>query len=339
MSGTARKYSPRPLPRAFLSRRFPPGHFEELRGLCELVAHEEEMRPAPAAYRRALRGADVLISMVGDGVGADLLDAAPRLKLIANCGVGFNNIDLAEATRRGVLATNTPGVVTAPTAECAMALLLAVSRRVVEADGYVRAGRWKGWTPTLFEGVGLERRVLGVVGLGRIGCAVARMAGAFGMRVRYWSRTRKSPGEERALGVSYRSFRRLLGEADFLSVHLPLSDATHHLLGAEEFARMKRGAVIVNTARGAVLDEEALAQALRAGHLGGAGLDVFEHEPNPRPELLGMPNVVLMPHLGTNTDLGRGAVSARVVRNVKAYLRGRRPPDLLNPEAWANRRR
>ncbi len=336
MSGAA---SPGLLPRVFLSRRFPPGHFEELRQCSELVMHEEEARPSPDAYGRALRHANVLISMVGDGVGADLLAEAPRLRLIANCGVGFNNIDMAEATRRGILATNTPGVVTAPTAECAMALLLAVSRRVVEADGYVRAGRWKGWTPTLFEGLGLEGRVLGVVGLGRIGCAVARMAGAFGMRVRYWSRNRKSPREERELGVSYRSFRRLLGEADFLSVHVPLSDATHHLLGAEQFARMKKGAVLINTARGAVLDEEALVEALRAGRLGGAGLDVFEREPNPRPELLRMRNVVMMPHLGTNTDRGRQAVSARVVRNVKTYLRGRRPPDLLNPEAWANRRR
>lgn len=326
-------------PRVFLARRFPPGHFEELKELAELVMHPRDTQPGPAAYRRAARGADVLISMVGDPIGADLLAAAPRLKLVVNCGAGFNNIDLAEAARRGVLAANTPGAVTAPTAECAMALLLAVSRRVAEADAYVRSGKWKGWTPTLLEGRGLEGRVLGVVGLGRIGGAVARMAGAFGMKVRYWSRRRRSPSAEKALGVSYRPFRALLREADFLSAHVALNEETRHLIGAGEFARMKKGAVIVNTSRGGVLDERALADALRSGRLGGAGLDVFEREPEPRPELLRMRNVVMLPHLGTNTDLGRRAVSARAARNARAWLLGRRPPDLLNPEAWPRRRR
>ncbi len=331
--------SPGVLARVFLSRRFPPPHFEELQESTEFVMHSGEFQPSPASYKRAVRRADVLISMVGDEISADLLDVAPRLKLIANCGVGFNNIDIAEVTKRGILATNTPGVVTAPTAECAMALLLAVSRRTVEADGFVRSGQWRDWTPTLLEGRGLEGRVLGVVGLGRIGLAVARMAAAFGMRVRYWSRNRKAPEVERKASASYRPFRRLLRESDFLSVHVPLNDATRHLMGAEEFACMKKGAVIVNTARGAVLDEEALAEALRSGHLGGAGLDVFEHEPKPHPTLLGLDNVVMMPHLGTNTDLGRKAVTERVARNVKTWLRGKRPPDLLNPEVWPHRRR
>ncbi|MCY3824335.1 MAG: D-glycerate dehydrogenase, partial [Nitrospinae bacterium] len=218
-------------------------------------------------------------------------------------------------------------------------LLLGVSRRVAEADSYIRTGRWKGWTPTLLEGRGLNGRVLGVIGLGRIGCAVARMANAFGMKVRYWSRNRKSPGMEKETGVSYRSFGRLLRESDFLSVHLALNDETRHLIGAAEFARMKQGAVIINTARGPILDEKALVAALRSGHLGGAGLDVFEDEPKPHPRLLRMKNVVMMPHLGTNTDLGRDAVSERVERNVKTYLLGKRPPDLLNPEAWPHRRR
>ena len=336
MSGEA---SPDALPRVFLSRRFPPPHFDELKKSTEFIMHAKDVKPSPAGYRRAVRHADILISMVGDAIDADFLDAAPRLKLVANCGVGFNNIDMEEVTKRGVLATNTPGVVTEPTAECAMALLLAVGRRVVEADSYIRTGKWKGWTPTLLEGRGLNGRVLGVIGLGRIGCAVARTANAFGMRVRYWSRNRKSPEMEEEVGVSYRSFRRLLRESDFLSVHLALNDATHHLIGAEEFALMKKGAVIINTARGPILDEEALVEALRSGRLGGAGLDVFEHEPRPQPRLMRMKNVVMMPHLGTNTDLGRDAVSGRVERNVNAYLLGKRPPDLLNPEAWPHRRR
>lgn len=326
------------LPCVFLARKFPPGHFEKLKELAEFVMHPKDVQPGPLSYRRAARHADVLISMVGDPIAADLMDASPRLKLIANCGVGFDNIDMTEATKRGILATNTPGVVTAPTAECAMALLFAVSRRVVEADSYVRAGKWKDWTPTLFEGSGLNDKVLGIVGLGRIGCAVARMAGAFGMKIRYWSRNRKSPEAEKQMGVSYRPFRRLLREADFLSVHVALNDDTRRLIDAEAFTRMKKGAMIINTARGSILDEKALVEALRSGHLGGAGLDVFENEPTPHSGLLRMKNVVMLPHLGTNTDLGRKAVSDRVVRNVKAYLLGKRPPDLLNPEAWPGRR-
>ncbi len=327
------------LARVFLSRRFPPHHFEELKRISEFVMHARDVRPSPVAYRRAVRQSDVLISMVGDEIDARFLDAAPRLKLVANCGVGFNNIDLAEVTGRGILATNTPGVVTEPTAECAMALLLAVSRRVTEADSYIRTGKWKGWTPTLLEGRGLNGRVLGIIGLGRIGCAVARMARAFAMKVRYWSRNRKGPETEKETGVSYRAFYRLLRESDFLSVHLALNEETRHLIGAAEFARMKKGAVIINTARGPILDEKALVEALRSGQIGGAGLDVFEQEPDPHPRLLRMKNVVMMPHLGTNTDLGRDAVSRRVERNVKACLLGKRPPDLLNPEAWPHRRR
>lgn len=334
-----KKASTGELPRVFLSRKFPTHHFEALKRSTEFIMHGRDVKPSPAGYRRAVRGADVLISMVGDEIDADFLDAAPRLKLVANCGVGFNNLDLEAITGRGILATNTPGVVTEPTAECAMSLLLAVSRRVAEADSYIRTGRWKGWTPTLLEGRGLNGRALGIIGLGRIGCAVARMANAFGMKVRYWSRNRKSPEMEKQTGVSYRAFNRLLRESDFLSVHLALNEETRHLIGAEEFARMKKGAVIINTARGPILNEEALVEALRSGHLGGAGLDVFEDEPRPHPRLLRMKNVVMMPHLGTNTDLGRDAVSERVERNVKAYLLGRRPPDLLNPEAWPHRRR
>ena len=333
------KMNDKALPRVFLSRKFPPRHFEELKRSSEFIMHKRDVKPSPAGYRRAVREVDVLISMVGDEVDAGFLDAAPRLKLVANCGVGFNNLDLEEITRRGVLATNTPGVVTEPTAECAMSLLLAVSRRVTEADTYIRTGKWKGWTPTLLEGRGLNGRVLGIIGLGRIGCAVARMANAFGMKVRYWSRNRKSPEMEEQMSVSYRSFGRLLRESDFLSVHLALNDETRHLIGADDFARMKKGAVVINTARGPILDEKALVDALRSGHLGGAGLDVFEDEPRPQPRLLRMKNVVMMPHLGTNTDLGRDAVSERVERNVKTYLLGKRPPDLLNPEAWPHRRR
>jgi len=277
--------------------------------------------------------------MVEDPVDAALMDAAPRLRLVANFGVGYNNIDLPAATERGVLATNTPGVVVEPTADCALALLLAAARRVAEADAYVRAGRWREWTPTLLEGAGLAGKVLGVVGLGGIGSAVARRARGFGMRVRYWSRRRRSREEEDALGARYRPLGRLLEEADFLTLHVALTPETRHLVGEREFARMKRGAFLINTSRGAVADERAMVKALRSGRLAGAGLDVFEREPHPHPALLKMKNVVLLPHLGTSTAEGRRALAARVVRNVRAFAAGRRPPDLLNPEAWPRRRR
>lgn len=320
--------------RVFLSRKFQPGAFEPLRAFCRVRVHPSEHPPSRAACLRAVRDAHVLISMVEDPVDALLLGAAPSLRLVANFGAGFNNIDLPAATARGVLVTNTPGVVAPPTAELTLALLLAAARRVAEADAFVRAGRWRAWTPSLLEGRSLAGRTLGIVGLGAIGSSVARMARAFGMKVAYWSRTRRAPGQEAALGVRYRPLRRLLREADFLSLHVALNPGTRHLIGEEELALMKPGACLINTARGAVVDERALARALRGGRLAGAGLDVFEREPHVPAALIKMRNVVLLPHLGTSTVEAGRAMAGRVIRNVRALASGRRPPDLLNPEVW-----
>lgn len=330
--------SPRRGPlRVFLSRGFPPETFAALGRFCRVRVHPGERPPSRAAYLRAVRDAQVLVSMVEDPVDAPLLDAAPALRLVANFGVGFNNIDLPAATARGVLVTNTPGVVAPPTAELAMALLLAAARRVAEADAFVRACKWKAPAPTLLEGRSLAGRALGIVGLGAIGSSVARMARAFGMRVLYWSRRRRAPGEESALGVRYRPLRRLLGEADFLSVHVALNAETRGLIGEEELALMKPGAILVNTARGAVVDEPALVRALREGRLAGAGLDVFAREPHVPAALLKMRNVVLLPHLGTSTAEARLALAGRVTANIRALALGRRPPDLLNPAVWCVR--
>ncbi|MBI1724779.1 MAG: D-glycerate dehydrogenase [Candidatus Tectomicrobia bacterium] len=323
--------------RVFLSRKFPPGAFEPLRAFCRVRVHPSAHPPSRAACLRAVRDAHVLISMVEDPVDALLLDSAPSLRLVANFGAGFNNIDLPAATARGVLVTNTPGVVAPPTAELTLALLLAAARRVAEADAFVRAGRWRAWTPSLLEGRSLAGRTLGIVGLGGVGAAAAGMARAFGMEVRYWSRRRKRPGQEAALGVRYRPFRRLLGEADFLSLHVALNDETRGLMGEAELALMKPGAFLINTARGAVVDEPALVRALRSGRLAGAGLDVFAREPRVPAALLRMKNVVLLPHLGTSTAEARRAMAERVIRNVRALAQGRRPPDLLNPKAWPPR--
>lgn len=327
------------LPRVFLSRRFRSGNFDKLRAFSELRVHRGESAPSPAVYRRAVKDVRVVISMVEDPIDASFMAAAPDLALVANFGVGFDNIDLAAATERGILATNTPGAVVGPTAETAMGLLLAVARRIPEADAFMRSGRWDKWTPNLLEGRSLSGRTLGIVGLGGIGSAVARMAGGFGMKVRYWSRSRRSREEEAALGVGYLSLRRLLSDADFISLHVARNDGTRHMIGESEFSRMKPGAILINTARGAVVDEQALIRALRSGHLGGAGLDVYEKEPVRKSPLLKMKNVVVLPHIGTSTDKGLGDMADRVVLNVRAFVSGKRPPNLLNPEAWPRLRR
>lgn len=328
------------LPRVFLSRKFRPECFDRLRGFAGLRMHRGETAPSPAAYRRAVRDAEVVIPMVEDRIDAAFLDGAPKLRLVANFGVGFDNIDLEAATARGVLATNTPGAVVAPTAECAMGLLLAVCRRIPEADAFVRSGAWEKWTPYLLEGRSLAGRTLGIVGIGGIGSAVARMAGGFGMKVVYWSRRRRSADEEASLGVRYRSLNRLLAEADFVSLHVALNADTRHLIGEAELGRMKEGAVLINTARGPVVDARALVRALRSGRLGGAGLDVYEKEPMKKSPLFRMKNVVMLPHIGSSTDRGLAEMAGRVVRNVRALIsEGRRPLDLLNPAAWPKRRR
>ncbi len=327
------------LPRVFLSRRFRSGNFDKLRAFSELKVHRGQSAPSPPAYRRAVKDVRIVISMVEDPIDAVFMDSAPDLALVANFGVGFDNIDLAAATERGILATNTLGAVVGPTAETAMGLLLAVARRIPEADAFMRSGRWDKWTPYLLEGRSLSGRTLGIVGLGGIGSAVARMAGGFGMKVRYWSRSRRSREEEAALGVGYLPLRRLLSEADFVSLHVALNDDTRHMIGEAELARMKPGAILINTARGAVVDERALIRALRSGHLGGAGLDVYEKEPVRKSPFLKMKNVVILPHLGTSTDKGLGDMAERVVLNVRAFVSGKRPPNLLNPEAWSRRRR
>jgi glyoxylate reductase len=327
------------LPRVFLSRRFRSDNFDKLRAFSELKVHRGESAPSPSVYRREVKDVRILISMVEDPIDAAFMDAVPDLALVANFGVGFDNIDLGTATERGILATNTPGAVVGPTAETAMGLLLAVARRIPEADAFMRSGRWNKWTPHLLEGRSLSDRTLGIVGLGGIGSAVARMAGAFGMKVRYWSRSRKRREEENSLGVGYLPLSRLLAEADFITLHAALNDDTRHMIGEAELARMKPGAILINTARGAIVDERALIRALRSGHLGGAGLDVYEKEPVRKSPLFKMKNVVILPHVGTSTDKGRGDMADRVVLNIRAFVSGKRPPNLLNPEAWPHRRR
>ena len=252
--------------------------------------------------------------------------------MIANMGVGYNHIDIAAATRRGIPVSNTPGVLTDATADLAFTLILAVARRVVEGDRRVREGKFKLWAPFLFLGREVSGKTLGIVGFGRIGRAVARRAAGFGMRVLYHNRSRLTPAEERESPAEYADLNTLLAQADFVSLHVPLSGETRHLIGAAELSRMKPTAYLINTARGPVVDEVALLATLQRGMIAGAGLDVYENEPALTPGLADLPNVVLLPHVGSATLETRTAMAAMAARNLIAGLDGQRPPNLVNPE-------
>ncbi|MDE2488372.1 MAG: D-glycerate dehydrogenase, partial [Alphaproteobacteria bacterium] len=272
------------------------------------------------------------ISLLTDRIDDDLLAAAgPQLKIVANVAVGFNNVDVAAATRRRVLITNTPGVLDDATATLTMALLLATARRLAEADAYIRAGKWKGWTPDFFMGLDVDGKTLGIVGAGRIGRNTARKARAFGMRILYCGR-RRDEAFEAETGAQHRDRDALLAEADYVSLHLPLNEETRHFIGARELSLMKPTAVLINAARGPVVDERALVEALRSRTIWGAGLDVFEHEPELAPGLAELPNVVLAPHIGSATPATREAMARMAARNVIEALNGRPPLSPVNPE-------
>jgi glyoxylate reductase len=251
---------------------------------------------------------------------------------VANFGVGYNNIDVAAAARRGVMVTNTPGVLTESTADLAMALLLAVGRRIVASDRYTREGRFQFWVPFHFLGHEVSGTTLGIAGMGRIGQAVARRARGFDMKVLYHNRTRLPADLERSLGAQWVQWDRLLSESDYLSLHVPLTSETRHLIGATELGMMKPGAFLINTARGPVVDEAALLDALRSGRIAGAGLDVYENEPELTPGLTDLDNVVLLPHVGSATVATRRRMAAMAVDNLLAGLAGREPPNWVNAE-------
>ncbi len=295
-------------------------------GAVETSPTEDELPEAELAAR--LADAEAVIPMGAHRVSASLIAAAPRLRVIAVAAVGYNLIDVEAASRRGILVTNTPGVLTETTADMAWALMLATARRVVEADRFVRAGRWKGVTWSLMLGGDVHGRTLGIVGLGRIGKAIARRARGFGMRVLYHSR-RPDP-DAAGLGAAYRDRGELFRESDFVVLAVPLTPETRRLVGEAELGLMRPEAILVNVARGPVVDEAALARALREGRLAGAGLDVFEDEPRVHPELLGLEQVVLTPHIGSASRATRLAMARRAAENCRAALRGERPPDLVN---------
>jgi glyoxylate reductase len=291
-------------------------------------------RPSREELQRAVAAADGLVCVLTDRIDEALLAAAPRLRIVANVAVGYDNLDLAAFGRRKIAATNTPGVLDETTADLAWALLLAVARRIVEADALARSGKWLMWDLDQLCGGDVWGKTLGVVGFGRIGRAVARRAKGFGMRVIYSSGHRAPAEIERELGAEYRALDALVAEADFISLHVPLSDATRHMIAAPQFAAMKPTAYLINTARGPVVDEAALIEALAAGRIAGAGLDVYEHEPA-IPDGLRRANVVMTPHIGSASIETRTKMAMIAAENIVAFFDGRRPAAILNPEVLA----
>jgi glyoxylate reductase len=309
----------------FVSCPLPGDAIDELRREHVVVVGREHVGVRGEAFAEGAPTFQAIISVVTDRIDAALLARTPRLRIVANVAVGYDNIDVASCISRGVAVTNTPGVLTEATADLAFGLLLAAGRRIAEGDRLVRREAFAGWTPSLLLGPCVHGATLGLVGLGRIGQAVARRARGFGMRVLYAARTGASRDVERAVGATHVSLDDLFEHSDFVSLHCPLTPETRHLVNARRLARMKSGAVLVNTARGACVDEAALAIALRDGPLAAAGLDVFEDEPRVHPALLALDNVVLAPHIGSADRPTRVAMAAMAIDSVRAVLAGRLP--------------
>lgn len=297
---------------------------------CELSTNQEDIPFSPEVMKQKVADKDGVLSFSPDHVSAEVIAAAPRLRVIANCAVGFNNVDVAAASARKIMVTNTPGVLNDSTADLTWALLLSTARRIPERERFVRSGRWGGVRFIRDLALDVHHRTLGIIGMGRIGQVVARRALGFDMRVIYNDDVRLSPAQEAACNATYVGREELLRQADFVTVHVPYLPETHHLIGTKEIALMKPTAIVINAARGGVVDELALIEALKKRRLGGAGLDVFEGEPQVRPELLQLDNVVLAPHIGSATDETRRNMANLAARNLVAALRGERPPNLVN---------
>jgi len=299
---------------------------------CEVDANQQDVALDPETLAARLADKDGLMCALTDRVDAALLAKARRLKVVANIAVGYNNIDLAACTARGIMATNTPGVLDDSTADLAWALILGAARRVTELERRVRGGEWTGWRLKQWLGVDVHHATLGIFGMGRIGRTIAKRAAGFEMRVLYHNRRRLEPAQEQPLNATYVSKDELLRQADFVVLQVPYSPETHHLIGAAELKLMKPTAILINSTRGGVVDDAALIEALRSGTIRAAGLDVFENEPKLDPGFLGLDNVVLLPHVGSSTEATRRAMAMTAAKNAVAALQGEVPPNLLNPE-------
>lgn len=324
-----------------VTRKIPGDHIEKLKQAGhEVDVSEFDRVLTPEELLARVAGKDAILALLTDKINGDMMDAAgPQLKLISNYAVGFDNIDIKAATDRQILVANTPcEEVNEAVAEHTWALILALARRVVEADEATRRGGYKGWEPDIFLGRNLIGKTLGIIGLGRIGGMVARRAKGYNMTVLYNKRN-PDPEAERELGVTFTALDDLLAKSDFVSIHVPLTDETRHMINSETLGKMKQGAYLVNTARGSIVDEHALVEVLRNGHITGAGLDVYDNEPNIDPELIGMENVVLTPHIASATYEARNKMGELAVSAIIDTFSDKKPTNLVNQEIWETRRK
>jgi glyoxylate reductase len=324
---------PAPKLKVFVTRRLPGPVEARMRELFDVTLNSDDQPLGSETIASALATSDVIVPTITDRIDARLLGrAGPQLRLIANYGAGFDHIDVATAVRRGIIVSNTPGVLAEDTADMAMALILAVPRRLPEGAAIMQAGEWQGWSPTALLGHRIAGKRLGILGLGRIGRAIAARAAPFGLEVHYHARRRVPPQTEAELKATFwESLDQMLTRIDILSINVPHTPSTFHLMNARRLKLMKSTAYIVNTARGEVIDENALTRMIRAGELAGAGLDVYEHGHDINPRLRELPNVLLLPHMGSATLEGRLEMGEKVIINIKTFADGHRPPDQIVP--------
>jgi glyoxylate reductase len=325
----------------FVTRKIPGDHLEKLKEADHEVMVSEFDRPlTEEEILERGKGVDALLCLLTDRINGDVIDAiGPQLKVISNYAVGFDNIDVKAATDRGVVVTNTPSdEVNESVAEMAWTMILALAKRIVEADEATRRGAYKGWEPDIFLGVNLKGKTLGIVGLGRIGTMVAHRAQGFEVKVLYNKHSRDEEAEKE-LGVKFVQLDELLSTSDFVTIHVPLTEETRHMINKNSLAKMKKGSFLINTSRGSVVSEHELVEALRDGQLAGAALDVYDNEPNIDPELIAMENVILTPHIASATIEARNRMAEQAVGAILDVSEGQKPENLVNKEVWNNRRK
>ena len=320
-------------PKVLITRKIPEEGIKIIMEHCVTEVSELDGVLPREVLLEKVKGKDGILCLLTDTIDREVMEAVgPNLKVIANYAVGFDNIDVEEATRRGIMVTNTPGVLTETTADLTWALMMSIARRIVEGDKFVRAGKFRGWEPMLLLGTDVYGSTLGIIGFGRIGQAMARRASGFNMKVIYFDMQRAPSQIENELKAFFRTLPELLREADFVTIHVPLTSETHHLIGEQELKMMKKEAYLINSARGPIVDEKALAQALKENWIRGAALDVFEREPEVEPELLELDNVVLTPHLGSASYATRTKMAIMAANNLVRALKREVPPNLVNRE-------